>query len=363
MNNTIIIGFNNNTKTFELPKTIIQSYPNSILSLYEAAETNEKIIIEDMTYEQFQSIYDVITKKTKQWLVSSDILKFMDKYGLVDDVLLTIHNNINIKTNEKLLRLDKFLNGDEILLSAKYYYQYEKYKILFENNKNIMPVQVAYDRGGRILCINIFDSIPIYCFYHEDNYHSLITGDIINKPYQIEYLPINNKMDINLLRYHILLENLKCKICKQCDNCIQLNTLNMKCCKLCSNCQRKYPDIYWINNNSEEQFEAHYTKYSGNINIESSIYTKDNHLYLSFIESLVNNIDTKNYTFNVVKSNKKNTIYWDKITPLIFTDNIPDSLAKIINILIDTEEDEIYRYNDNDYNVCYGFINITNILK
>ncbi len=372
MNNTIIIGFNNDTKTFELSKDIIQLYPNSLLSLYEASETNEKIIIEDMTYEQFHIVYSVITKKQDQWLVPHDILKFMDKYGLVDDTLLKFQNKLNMKTNEKLSRLNNFLNGDELLFSVKSIYQYEEHKTLFGNNKNIMPVQVTYYEC-ETLCINIFDSIPIYCHnpFRSKGTHSLITGEII-KSYEIENIPITNEMDINLLRYHILLEKIKCEKCMPCENCIKLNTISFECCKPCNRCFNDQLSLmkHGGRNLSNEvingNFRKEYIKYTGNSDINDTIYTKDNSSYLSLVESLLRNINIRLNAFNVIKSNEPNIISWNEITPSVFTNDITESLTKIIDIFINDDRDIIYNVSEDDVHdntICYGFINITNILK
>ncbi len=368
MNDIIVIGFVNETKTFELPKDIIQSYPNSILSLYEASETNENIIIEDMTYEQFRIVHSVITKKTKQWLVPPDILKFMDKYGLVDDALLALQNKINIKTNEKLLVFDNFLNGNELLLSVKSVRRYEEYKIIIENNKNIIPVQVTY-REGNILCINIFDSIPIYCFGDQSIGETYVIDDNL---YEIENIPINNEMDINLLRYHILLEKIKCKKCIRCDTCITLNIISMKCCNPCIDCLKippntMYYDIPCVSQNGiDEHFGKKYTKYSGDNDINNTIYTKNTSHYLSLIASLLENIETGLCAFNVIKSDESNIIYWNEITPPIFTNNIAKSLKKIIDIFMEYDGDKIYNIDEDNYDnitTCYGFININNLLK
>ncbi len=352
MNNTIIIGFKNDNNTYELPKTIIKLYPNSILSLYEAAETNEKIIIEDMTYEQFEIVHSVITKKTKQWLVPPDILKFMDKYGLVDDALINLHDFINIKVNNKMTDLDNFINGEGLLLQTKYNLQYEKYKEIFKNNKNIMSLQITYYKGI-ILCINIFDSIPIFCFTDKADY--LDNG--ASKPYQIENIPINNEMDVNLLRYHILLKNIKCDRCVQCDKCINSEEINIICCKPCRYCIGRW--------DGEEKYNKH-MKYSGKAKIKDTIYTKNNWDYLMSVNYLIQNKFENDYVFKIVECDEPNIIFWDTITPLIFNNNITKSLTKIIDVIMEDGGDENTIYNeadDGNFKTCRGFLNITNALK
>ncbi len=362
MDNSIVIGFANDTKIFELPKDIIKSYPNSILSLYEASETNEKIIIEDMTYEQFQIVYSVITKKTKQWLVPPDILKFMDKYGLVDDALLNLHNFINknatIKVNEKLSDLNNFINGDGILLPTKCYQQYEKYKEIFKNNKNIMSIQITY-YDHIIVCINIFESIPIYCFtgkdvYNDNAYNNNIDG---SEPYQIKNIDINNEMDINFLRYHILLKNIKCSNCNQCEKCNILNDVDMNCCKPCDYCNGEC----FNNENFSKMI------YPGGRIIDDTIYTRDNWDYLLEVKYLMREKIGGTNIFKITKCDEQNIIFWDAITLPIFTKDITASLTKIINMIMEDGYDDntLYRddFDDGNFKTCRGFLNINNALK
>ncbi len=348
MNDIIVIGFNNDTRTYELPKDITKFYPNSILSLYETAETNEKIIIEDMTFENFQIVYDVIIGKQKQWLVASDILKFLDKYGLVDDILLKLHNNINIKSNNELSCIDEFVNGnkEQLLLTSSAEY-YDEYKKLFENNKNIMSVQITYD-FDKLTCINILEKVPIY--YKSKNV--------------LDNIYFEDNIDINLMRYNIIVKNLGCQKCNICHECNPLKVVNLTCkkCCYCNNCKNYYRNIYYKNKET-----IHHRL----------IYDNNNMTYLKALTGLM--YDDGCSLFQKVKSNDVNIINWHNIANEKFNHDINYSINKIIDVVFGNDLNikqyyktyheksfkQVQEREDVDHDIVtyFGFLNISNILK
>jgi hypothetical protein len=357
MNNIIIIGFVNDDRTYELPKEIIKFYPNSILSLYGdviETETNEKIIITEMIYEQFQIVYDVIIGKQKQWLVSPEILKFLDKYGLVDDTLLKLQNNIDENMNNECIKIDNFINSNDAkILLADTVEQYDRYKKIFEHDKNIMSIQLSY-KYDRLICINILESVPI-CY--SDN---VLSNDII----------IQDVMDINMMRYHILVKNIGCQDCNICNECDPLNIVKMTCenCKICIECTH-----FYNNTNYKNKDKFHYDE----------IYNTNNSIYLDTLCNLLYSVDDFSL-FQKIKSTDTNFLKWSDVTIPEFTDNINNSLNKIINVIFGGKKDIKKYYNGlleksyyhktikigqdcNDPNdiiiVFYGFLNIRNILK
>jgi hypothetical protein len=346
MSNIITIGFDQDTGTYELPKSIVSKYPDSILSLYETSGSNEPIIITDMTYEQFGIIYDVITGKKKQWMVDPYILNLMDKYGLVNDILLALHLNINKKINEEFMKMENFLNNGKMLLPDNMQ-QYEEYKKLFENNKNIMSIQMTFDYYGLIICINLLESIPIY--YNHDG---------SNPKYVLENMDIceSNEMDINLLRYHIIVRNLGCENCIMCDKCNNALHLHEGCCRPCGkcwNCKDKIP-------------------------MDKNIYTKDKKNYFDCVHRLLTN-DSDLDLYQKKKSSHANIIKWNEVTSTHFTNNIHNSLKLLKEFIIENNYDifnhyrsqklEFFNTKGSDYSdnntmkTYYVFINIEHILQ
>jgi hypothetical protein len=364
MTSTIIIGFNNDDRTFELPKSTIQKYPNSILSLYETANTNENIIIEDMTYDQFQIIYDVITGIQKQWEVLQEIFKFMDKYGLINDTLLTMNNNLNDETNEKLAEIDRFLNGYDRLLLTNDSNEYSEYKKIFANDKNIMSVQITckcYD----IIYINILESIPI-------DY---------NRVGSLKGINFSDKMDINMMRYKIIIKCIGCLECEICDKCEPSGYVDIHCgnCKLCVDCLEFYDD------DDKKMIDL-------DNNCNNLIYNNNSSIYFKTLHDIILQDDLESI-FLKTKSTHENTIIWSDITTPQFTNNIYYSLNKIAKAVLQHHE-YIFKYYENvskkSYNekinkiirckkinrapyccdpiytpitTYYGFVNINNILE
>jgi hypothetical protein len=298
MNDNIIIGFVCDDRIYELPKSIIKNYPNSILSLYDDVETNDKIIITDMTYNQFQIIYSVIMGQQKQWLVPPEILKYMDKYGLINDTLLTLHNNINEKLNKKCLKIENFINNGQMLLT-KNINQYNEYKKLFEHDKNIMSVQITYESND-LICINILESIPIY-YLEKSNFNNMI---------------INDEMDINLMRYNMIgIPN--CEDCKICDECCNKTSIKLNCenCKICSS-------------------DKHYMRYDDDGYWNKTIYSTDMSEYFWELKRVL----TSEYTFKKTKCENTNMIKLSNITNSRFTENINLSLKKIVEFIINNDQ-------------------------
>jgi hypothetical protein len=351
MSDIIIIGFNNDTRTYELPRDIIKKYPNSILSLYEASASSDPIIITDMTYEQFGIIHDVITDKVKQWMVEPYIFNFMDKYGLIDDTLLTLHNIMIANMNSEFVRVDNFLKDGDLLM-AKDKKQYIEYKKIFENNKNVMSVQVTC-QNDKIICINLLDSVPIY----------------FEKSFDFNNMDIKPEMDVNEVRYDVIIKGLGCEKCKICDDC------NVSCIfnKTCKNCQFCEHCPGW-------REELH------KIEIDDFIYATDQADYFSAMYDIINpNPDDYGKQYQKLKSNTMNMLNWSTITIPAFTDNIPKSLNKITSTIIENRKKIIKYYELHSRDIfdmvitsviscCNGpicepsptyrgFINVTNILK
>lgn len=350
----IIIKFDNDDRNYELDKNIIKKYPNSILSLYDDVDSNEPIIIKDATYEQFGIVYDVINGKVKQWTVNDNILSLMDKYGLVNDSLLILDKIIKKRMNNEFVLIDKFLNDkNEYWLMAYMNDQYEEYKNVFKNNKNIMSFQITFI-DNRLFCINLMEMIPIWF-----NDYSL-ENDV-------------NVMDVNEIRYNVIVKNLNCIFdkCKMCEKCEPLKMMNFKCeeCVLCNDCK----SYAYVDNDYEK------------IRFNKNIYHNNNEKYFKAILKLRPETDGNLEYYQKLKPTTKNIINWSNIASNPFTDNINKSLNEIAYTLSEHKEviQNFYKEkNENIYdNVLYdsvdccsgpivlptstykGFINVSHILQ
>jgi hypothetical protein len=356
MSETIIIGFNDDTRTFILSKDIFKTYPKSIFNTLTSS--NEILTLKEITYEQFQIIYDVIMKKTKQWLVPPEILKYMGKYGLVDEALFALHIHLNIKTNTECLKIENFKNNNTKMLLSKNFEEYNIYKKLFENDKNIMSMQLTFG-CNKLICINILESIPIY-YYNVEN----------EQTFTIKNIPIMNEIDINSLRYDIIVDNLGCKNCKLCNECKPLLRINEDCCtpgKCCSD----YTGYVDDNGDTEKKKL-----------MDNTIYTKNMAEYFTHLHKIL--FDDLMYIeilSQKIKSNEKNIINLDDVSEF-FSNNIHGSLEKIVNTILKNEGDIINYYNDklqsyflvddnyyfdsqtfNPLRTYFGFINIGSIIQ
>lgn len=351
---SIIIKFENDDRVYELDKNIIKKYPNSILSLYDDVDSNEPIIIKDATYEQFGIVYDVIIGKVKQWTVNDNILSLMDKYGLVNDSLLVLDKIIKKRMHDEFVLIDKFLNDkNEYWLMAYMDDQYEEYKNVFKNNKNIMSFQITFI-DNRLFCINLMERIPIWF-----NDYSLENNV--------------NVMDVNEIRYNVIVKNLNCIFdkCKMCEKCEPLKMMNFKCeeCVLCKDCK------------SYVYVDDDYKK----IKFNKNIYHNDSEKYFKAILKLSPRNDGNLEYYQKLKPTTKNIINWSNIASNPFTDNINKSLNEIAYTLSEHKEviQNLYKEkNENIYDtILYdsvdccsgpivtptstykGFINVNHILQ
>ena len=352
MTDTIIIGFNDDTRTFELDKSILKTYPKCVFNTL----TTKIITLKDITYDQFQVIYDVITKKTKQWLVPPEILKYMGKYGLVDEALFGLHIHLNVKTNDECLKMENFRNNNKKMLLTKNFEQYSVYKNLFENDKNIISMQLTFG-CNKLICINILESLPLY-YYNVEN----------EQAYTFKNTDMTNMIDINEMRYDIIVDNLGCKNCKLCDICKPLLRINENCC-MPSKCCQDYTG-YVDDNGETEKKKA----------MDDTIYTKDMVEYFTHLHKIL--FDDLMYIEVLNQKMKSNNTNIIDLNVMLINDNIHDSLEKIVNTILKNESDIINYYNDklaphfsvddhyyfdsqtyNPLRTYFGFINVTSILQ
>jgi len=196
----ITIRFKNDERTLDIPKYILEKYPESILSIYSDIQitSNNTIEFDTINYETFSIIKNAIINKK----YSNDIIPILDKYGFVSPSIVKINNVLQKKVINELKIIDEYIHNNEIAFFPKKYEDYETYKNIFSvNNTNIIPVQIFMD-GPDIASICIFNCIPISSFdYFEDEEVYLIRGDIsdIIDVHQIRKLMFFDKIKQNCL--------------------------------------------------------------------------------------------------------------------------------------------------------------------
>jgi hypothetical protein len=344
---TIKIGFANNTNVYELPKSIVKFYPNSILSLYESVESDETITLPNITYEQFGQIYDVLMGKRKQWTIPDGILYYMDMYGLVNDTLLKLHRHFVEKKEREMNKVNGFLEKGNLFL-PKDKKEYNYLKDVFSGNKNIMSVQISY-LDGEIQCINILEQVPIY--YRAD------------KPNKIPHL--DNMTDINMMRYHMIVNTNgcdKCVCCNKCEGCVNdsndsdesdndllYDDIDCKDCIICDD---------------HKHYSPKHRHKLGNF------YTNKPWEYMIQVHRFIISERDINYNgIQSIKSQKENILNWSTVATPRFLENITQSLEKIVDFIFknrdyietyysEREEDSFYSIRYHTISCCNGPIDI-----
>lgn len=165
----IIIGFNNDDRQYNIPASIIEKYPlSSIYGYVELCGADKPIIMNEIDYETFGKLYDVIMSNVNLLNVSDDILQLLEHHGLINDSLFLSQKYIKISAKIELTRVIEFLAGKINFFECKTEEDYFSYKKSFQYQKNIVPVQIIchYDALAQVKtvkAINIHDGIPIYC--------------------------------------------------------------------------------------------------------------------------------------------------------------------------------------------------------
>jgi hypothetical protein len=348
----IIIQFGNDNRTFEVPLDIAKSYPNSIFSLYLEFDSTGPIILKEITYEKFSTVYDILLGRTKQWETSSDIMSFMDSNGLTNNLIC----QMQWEFNKELESIDNFLHQTNPLWLPHNFGQYQRSKQLLLDNKNIMSFQMTYIENN-LICLNILEKIPLYHCWRDGG------ARIIGVTSIDELEPLSNETDINEIRYKILIKDFCCVNCTECAECAESkcpgsSNFRRNCCYICNVHSYLYFGMPMF---SEPTFQEMLNIYS------DRTYMRNLHYILEYYHG------PKNYGLRKV-SYPKNIIEWNKIVPDLFLTNVNNSLVTIMNFLLKNYEfilDSHYarlpyqshRPENMGLRTYYGFINLENVLK
>lgn len=131
---------------------------------------------------------DVLNGNIEPWDTPSNIYDYMNKNGLVDDIIMHLRSDYINKINKRLKQIDDFINGDKIILTSDNKKQYKYFETQFKNHKKIIKCQITL-RLGNIFMIHILDGLPI-CGVSRDgikyiNHMMLPVVDIIDSRIQL----------------------------------------------------------------------------------------------------------------------------------------------------------------------------------
>ena len=174
----LTIKFKNDARTNQIPLSIIEKCPNSPIYTYWKEHPLEEIEL-DMNYDIFMIILCVLNGTINYHYVSEEIKMTMDQYCLINDVAIPLEHHFRDKLNKKFIKLKEKINkqctilhnfidstGQLVLLDCDTYVECKK---IFQNKKNIIPIQLIYTSYDTDLditsvpsCISIYDGLPIY---------------------------------------------------------------------------------------------------------------------------------------------------------------------------------------------------------
>ena len=153
--NKINIKVTHQGKIVIIPLYILEKYPESPIynywKEYELITLNFEDICQNINYEldfnTFVIICDILCGKKNITEQSFDIKKIMDKLGLISPLKMELYQAINDKTNEKINKLDNFLNNCWQILEIKNEAKFNFYKLKFSKNKNFIPFKFNNSSG------------------------------------------------------------------------------------------------------------------------------------------------------------------------------------------------------------------------
>jgi len=219
----IIIGFSNYNKTCTIKRDIIEKHPNSIIYGYVNSmfHNNEPLIFNDINYDDFYIIVEILNNTYKSWIIPDHIQEYMNKYCFETITIFSDWNKLlkleyENKINNEMNGLYKFINGDEFYyeLNSDSNFSLKKSQILdeyMENTKNIVSVQIVSYRCDNIVNVNY---VPIFYkgimitnyLYQKYDLEKINIFDVRKNLIEIIESPIKKSLGINLFK-HVKYDN------------------------------------------------------------------------------------------------------------------------------------------------------------
>jgi len=232
----ITIHFSNDPRTIQIPVDIIHKYQYCPINLFHQHDSSEKIMLTDITFEQFEKIILALVNNANYSRLPADIIELMKHYGLINDIIYGFDLYQARQRNEFVSLMAK--PGQFLYMNLEKYVEYME--VIMNNPTNIsvdvVPIQVIYfAKKIAIVCINY--GMPIYADFKKKKYipigkYSNHEGllKMIAKP-MIKYTP-KNERELYTKRIHNLntfviapnlTEHMKISMTCMCENIINVD--------------------------------------------------------------------------------------------------------------------------------------------
>lgn len=157
----ITIGFKNDSRQIPIAWEIVNQYPHSAIYGYiELSDTNS-IILDDISYEDFCVVEQVMLRRMRQWKAPENIQIYADDKGLVNDIVNKVYKELKSKRDRAMETVDDFITGDHPMMIAYDMDMYEIMENVLRGNNNFVSIQISFFKD-RVICIHLSGMIPIY---------------------------------------------------------------------------------------------------------------------------------------------------------------------------------------------------------
>lgn len=147
---------------YQIPKTIIQKYPNSIFNFCTDFDIDSiELDSDNITYTEFKEVIDVINDiKNYSQIPNKRIRTFLKKNGLIHDVFEVYSAIQKNRSNKEMLEFHAFIHGDVRYYAPKDIEFYHAVKHTLLKNDHILSMQTFFN--DNVMVININEMIPIF---------------------------------------------------------------------------------------------------------------------------------------------------------------------------------------------------------
>ena len=162
----LLIRFENDKRCYILHHDMYKQYEQSLFVLHQQFEKSNEITLNDVTYEQFTPVYNLLKgDKNINYLECKDLLEYLGITNTNIKVLETMSSQLLQKYEQKMKELHEFIEGTKRMFLIKSFDDYLVYKKLFESEDHIVPIQFMLTFNDKdaasIQHISIYDCIPI----------------------------------------------------------------------------------------------------------------------------------------------------------------------------------------------------------